>query len=84
MLGSLAQLVLVPWYQGHEFVMLLYLVLASVATCLVTGAFGCCTEYTHIKSNHFNQASAFPPCVEDCYCFELPLKICPVLSGQLR
>lgn len=27
----------------------------------------CCSEHTHFKSNHFNQASALPPCVEDCF-----------------
>lgn len=48
--------------------------------CLATGALVCCSGYTHFKSNHFNQASAFPPCMEDCYCFELRLKIHPMLS----
>uniref|UniRef100_A0A8B9MHC7 Transcription factor A, mitochondrial n=1 Tax=Accipiter nisus TaxID=211598 RepID=A0A8B9MHC7_9AVES len=35
--------------------------------CSVTGAFVCCSEYTHFKSNHFKQASALPPCVEDWF-----------------
>jgi len=61
MLGSVAQLFLVPWDQGHDFMMLLYLVSVGVGMCSVTGALVCCHGYAHLKSNHSTKLQLLLP-----------------------